>query len=225
MIHHEFEKFLGHEFPDGAAEWQEEFSRRGFLKLMGASVALAGLTACTKQPVEKIVPYVKQPEELVPGQPLFFATAMTLGGFATGLLVESHEGHPTKIEGNPHHPASLGATNVFHQASLLDLYDPDRSQALLNGSEISSWETFLSTLNDALQVQRQKKGAGLRILTETVTSPTLHAQIQSLLQKLPKAKWHQFEPVNRDNIHEGAKLAFGEIVETQYHFDKAEVVL
>src|SRR5438093_11644349 len=136
----EFEKFLGPEFPDGAAEWQEEFSRRGFLKLMGASVALAGLTACTKQPVEKIVPYVKQPEELVPGQPLFFATAMALGGFATGLLVESHEGHPTKIEGNPHHPASLGATNVFHQASLLDLYDPDRSQALLNGSEISSWE-------------------------------------------------------------------------------------
>ena len=99
-------------------------------KFMGVSFALAGLTACTRQPAEKIVPYVRQPEELVPGKPLFFATAMTLGGFATGLLVESHLGRPTKAEGNPLHPASLGATDPFCQASLYGLYDPDRSQTV-----------------------------------------------------------------------------------------------
>src|ERR1043165_1897903 len=153
----EFTEFLHREFPDHASEWLNGLSRRHFLKLMGASLALAGLTSCTRQPTEKIVPYVRQPEEIVPGKPLFFATAMTLSGYATGLLVESHEGHPTKIEGNPDHPMSLGATNVFHQASLLDLYDPDRSQAVLNGGAISSWTAFLSALNDAMQIQRRNK--------------------------------------------------------------------
>ena len=192
---------------------------------MGASLALASLPACTRQPIEKIVPYVKQPEELVPGKPLYFATAMTLGGFATGLLAESHEGHPTKIEGNPDHPASLGATNIFHQASILDLYDPDRSQAVLKNGQPDSWENFLSALNDVLQSQQSKNGGGLRILTETISSPTLNFQIQELLKKFPDAKWHQFEPVNRDNVLEGAKLAFGEIVETQFHFDQAKIIL
>src|SRR5437660_903206 len=136
----EFVEFLHREFPDGASEWLGGLDRRHFLKFMGASLALAGLTACTRQPVERIVPYVKQPEELTPGKPLYFATAMTLGGYASGLLVESHEGHPTKIEGNPQHPISRGACNVFQQASLLDLYDPDRSQAVLYQGAISSWE-------------------------------------------------------------------------------------
>jgi MoCo/4Fe-4S cofactor protein with predicted Tat translocation signal len=221
----EFEESLHREFPPHASEWLGNFNRRDFLKIMGASVALAGLTSCTRQPSEKIVPYVKQPEEIIPGKPLFFATAMTLGGFATGLLAESHEGHPTKIEGNPDHPMSLGATNIFHQAALLDLYDPDRAQAVLNNGEISSWESFLSALHEMLEIQQTKRGAGLRILTETVTSPTLHAQIQAALKKFPDARWHQFEPANRDNPREGARLAFGEIAEPQYHFDKARVVL
>ena len=192
---------------------------------MGASLALASLPACTRQPVEKIVPYVRPPEELVPGEPLFFATAMTLGGFAAGLLAESHEGHPTKIEGNPDHPASLGATNIFHQASILDLYDPDRSQAVQQNGQPDSWEHFVSALNDALQSQQSKSGRGLRILTGAISSPTLHFQIQSLLRKFPKARWHQFEPVNRDNVFEGAKLAFGEMIETHFYFDKAKIVL
>ena len=221
----EFTDLLHREFPDRASEWLEDLGRRQFLKLMGASLALAGLTSCTRQPAQKIVPYVKQPEILVPGKPLYFATAMTLGGYASGLLVESHEGHPTKIEGNPEHPMSLGASNVFQQASLLDLYDPDRSQAVLNGGQISTWAAFLSMLHDTLQRQQSTRGAGLRILTETVTSPTLHAQINAVLEKFPKAQWLQFEPINRDNAHEGARLAFGEIVEAQYHFDKARVVL
>jgi molybdopterin-containing oxidoreductase family iron-sulfur binding subunit len=221
----EFVEFLAREFPRQASEWLNALSRRRFLKLMGTSLALAGLTVCTRQPPERIVPYIQQPEEIVPGKPLFFATAMTLGGFASGLLVESHEGHPTNIEGNPEHPMSLGASNVFHQASLLDLYDPDRSQAVVNNGNISSWAAFLSALHDALEGVPGKNGAGLRILTETVTSPTLHAQLNAILEKLPEARWHQFEPVNRDNVRRGSRLAFGEVFEAQYHFDKARVVL
>ncbi len=221
----EFEKWLHREFPPLASEWTDEISRRRFLKLMGASFALAGLSACTKQPIEKIVPYVKQPEQIIPGKPLFFASAHTLGGYARGIIVESHEGRPTKIEGNPAHPASLGATDVFMQASVLDLYDPDRSQTVLNGGAISTWDNFLAMLNGESQKQSQSGGAGLRILTGAVTSPTLGDQIQALLAKFPNAKWHQWEPVNRDNVLESAKLAFGQSVETIYHFDKADVVV
>src|SRR5262245_54071274 len=126
----EFTRLLQQEFPRHASEWKASADRREFLKLMGASLALAGLSACTRQPNEAIVPYVRQPEDVVPGRPLFFATATTLAGAASGVLVESHEGRPTKIEGNPDHPASLGATDVFSQASVLSLYDPDRSQTL-----------------------------------------------------------------------------------------------
>ena len=212
------------EFRPEAADFSN-FDRRHFLKLMGASIALAGIPACTRQPVEKIVPYVKQPEQLVPGKPLYFATAMTMGGFATGLLVESHEGHPTKIEGNPEHPASLGATNVFQQAALLDLYDPGRSKSVLDHGHASSWSSFVGDLRNNLQKQQANAGSRLRILTETITSPTLISQIESLLKNFPRARWHHYEPVNRDNVRAGAKLAYGEIVETHYHFEKAKVIL
>ena len=221
----EFLEFLHREFPSGAAEWTDAFSRRDFLKLMGASLALAGLGACTRQPIEKIVPYVRQPEEIVPGKPLFFATAMQLGGYASGILVESHEGRPTKIEGNPDHPASLGATSIFGQAAVLDLYDQDRSQEVIHEGEPSTWEAFLSQMSDALLQQAPSQGAGLRLLTGTVTSPTLAAQIRALLQKFPRARWHQHEPIAGDSVREGALLAFGEDVETQYHFDKADVIV
>src|SRR5262249_44367338 len=161
-------------------------------------------------PAEKIVPYVRQPEEIVPGQPLFFATAMTLSGVATGLLVESHEGRPTKVEGNPDHPASRGATDVFAQASVLGLYDPERAQALMHLGWIRSWDEALATIREALAKQRNKRGAGLRVLTETVTSPTLGRQLQELLREWPAAKWHQYEPLARDNALAGARQAFGE---------------
>ncbi len=221
----EFQDFLHREFPAHASEWTDDVSRRNFLKLMGASLALAGLTSCTRQPINEIVPYVRQPEELIPGKPMFFATAMEHDGFATGLLVESHEGHPTKIEGNPDHPASLGATSIFDQASILGLYDPDRSQSVLNAGNISTWGAFLSAINSALQAQQSKHGSGVRILTETVTSPTLSAQIQAVLKKFPSAQWHQYQPILRDNAREGARMAFGEIVESHHHFEKARVVL
>src|SRR5690348_5856580 len=162
-----FQEALHREFPPGASEFGN-FNRRNFLKIMGATVALASLPACTKQPLEKLVPYVKQPEDLVPGKPMYFATAMALAGFATGLIVESHEGHPTKIEGNPGHPGSLGATGIFQQAALLDLYDPDRSQAVLRNGVPDTWENFVADIHGNLERQRVKHGAGLRILTETV---------------------------------------------------------
>ena len=146
----EFGEMLGREFPRHASEWDGDddgVSRRRFLELSAASLALAGLTACVKQPREGLVPYVKQPEELVPGKPLFYATAMPLGGVATGLLVESHEGRPTKIEGNPLHPGSLGASDVFAQAAILGLYDPDRAQTLTRVGDIRPWPAFLGAIH------------------------------------------------------------------------------
>jgi molybdopterin-containing oxidoreductase family iron-sulfur binding subunit len=194
---------------------------------MGASLALAGLTGCGRAAPQdkKIVPYVNQPEQIVPGRPLFFATAFPMGGIGTGVLVESHEGRPTKIEGNPNHPASLGATDAFAQASILTLYDPDRSQVVRNAGRISTWSAFLTAVNDDLEAERVVGGGGLRILTETITSPALANQLRQLLARFPSAKWHQYEPVNRDNAHAGDRLAFGTDVNTIYRFENAEVIL
>jgi Fe-S-cluster-containing dehydrogenase component/anaerobic selenocysteine-containing dehydrogenase len=192
---------------------------------MGASAAFAGLTGCTKLPSEKIVPYVNPPEEIIPGKPLFYATTMPLGGLGTGLLVESHMGRPTKVEGNPDHPASLGATDVFAQASILTLYDPDRSKVVIHNGRIGSWSDYLAAVDEARQRHTLRKGAGLRILTETVSSPTLASQLRALLAQFPAAKWHQYEPCGRDAAREGARLAFGEYVNTVYRFDRADVVL
>ncbi len=138
----EFREMMHREFPKGASEWLDAVSRRGFLQLMGASLAMAGMTGCTKMPVEEIVPYVRQPEQLIPGRPQFYATAFTLSGYANPLLVESHLGRPTKIEGNPLHPASLGGTDVFAQASILGLYDPDRAQSVTHLGDVESWAAF-----------------------------------------------------------------------------------
>jgi molybdopterin-containing oxidoreductase family iron-sulfur binding subunit len=223
----EFEEMLHREFPRQASEWPAEdvTGRRNFLKLMGASLALAGLTACTRQPTEHITPYVKQPEELVPGRPLFYATAMTLDGVATGLLVESHEGRPTKVEGNPEHPASLGACDIFSQAAVLGLYDPDRSQALTYDGEIRSWASFEAALQAVLRDQRAKQGAGIRILTGTVTSPSLGDQMQGILKELPGAKWHQWDPAGPHAARAGARMAFGQPVNAYNNFENADVIL
>jgi MoCo/4Fe-4S cofactor protein with predicted Tat translocation signal len=221
----EFKEMLQREFPNGASEWDDGVSRRSFLKMAAASLALAGLSACTKQPVREILPYVKQPEELVPGEPLFYATSMPLGGYATGVLAKSREGHPIKVDGNPEHPASRGASSIWMQASILDLYDPDRSQAFTHDGEISTWSDFIADLNEITREQQTQHGAGLRFLTETITSPTLAAQLDALLKKFPQAKLHQFDAISRDNVREGARVAFGELVETQHRFDKAAVIL
>jgi molybdopterin-containing oxidoreductase family iron-sulfur binding subunit len=221
----EFKEYLHREFPQNASEWLDPVGRRGFLKLMGASLALAGVTACTRQPDEAIVPYVRQPEELVPGKPLFFATAMPFAGSGVGLLVESHEGRPTKIEGNPDHPSSLGATDLFAQAAILGLYDPDRSQTITHLGEIRSFDSFGAAMRPLLEAQLAGKGAGIRILTETVASPTLGMQLQDFLTRFPQAKWVQWEPFGRHNAREGSRLAFGEYADAQYAVEKADVIL
>ena len=221
----EFQEMLHREFPPGASEWWDGLSRRSFLKMAAATMALSGLTACTKQPTREIYPYVKQPEELVLGEPLYYATSMLLGGFATGVLAKSREGHPIKVDGNPEHSASLGGSSVWIQTSILNLYDPDRSQTVTRQGEISDWPLFLSDLNELLKEQPQNQGAGLRFLTETITSPTLAAQLDELVKKFQAAKWYQYDPITRDNVREGARLAFGQFVETHYRFDKAAVIL
>ncbi|HKH97560.1 MAG TPA: TAT-variant-translocated molybdopterin oxidoreductase [Candidatus Sulfotelmatobacter sp.] len=220
-----FQEALHREFPKGASEWVDTVSRRGFLKVMGASLGLAGMTGCVRLPLEPIVPYVRQPENVVPGRPMYYATAMTLGGYASPLLVESHLGRPTKVEGNDQHPASLGGTDIFAQASILGLYDPDRSQTVTSMGDVRSWKAFLGAIRGPLSAQKALKGAGIRILTPTISSPTLADQLRNFLQIYPEAKWHVYEPVNRDNVLEGAKLAFGQPVDTHYDLSKADVIV
>jgi MoCo/4Fe-4S cofactor protein with predicted Tat translocation signal len=220
-----FQEALQREFPQAAVVWEEPISRRDLLKLTGATLALAGLIACRRHPLEKIVPYNKAPEDIVPGEPLFFATALTLDGAARGALVESHTGRPTKIEGNPHHPESLGATDIFMQASVLSLYDPDRSQVVLKDGQLSLWEAFAASLQAALKGEEPSRGRGLRILTETVISPTLAAQIRAVLQAFPEARWHQYEPLGRNQARAGARLAFGRPLNAVYRMDRADRIL
>jgi len=236
-----FQEFVAREYPQQAEEWHDPIERRTFIKLMGASLALAGLSGCVFQPAEKIVPYIKQPEEEVPGKALFFATAAPLFGAATPVLVRSNEGRPTKIEGNPDHPNNRpgdfpvddpgrdprgsSATDIFTQASVLSLYDPDRSQTLTFREDIRTWTSFVGAIRTALDEQRPKQGGGIRFLTQPITSPTVGSQMKELLQAWPQAKWHQYEPANRDNVRAGAVMALGQPVNTTYRFDLADRIL
>jgi len=205
----DFRDYLHREFPEQASEWNDPKGRRNFLKLMSASLALAGVGACTRQPPENIVPYVRQPEDLVPGKPLFFASAIPLGGIARPVLVESHMGRPTKIEGNPEHPASLGATDSLTQAAVLGLYDPDRSQTVTYRGEVRPWSACQSAIQSALTAQKATRGAGLRILTEPITSPSLAELLATVLQDYPQATWHQYDPVATDGGRLGLRQATG----------------
>jgi molybdopterin-containing oxidoreductase family iron-sulfur binding subunit len=215
----EFRTYVDREFPSQASEFTDPAGRRQFLKLMGASLALAGVSACTRQPQERIVPYVRQPEEIVPGRPLFFATAMPLGGFGQPLLAENHMGRPTKLEGNPEHPASLGATDVHSQAAVLTLYDPDRSRNIIGRGEVRTWTTFATTLQAAINAQHGTQGQSLRLLTEPVTSPTMLDQIEQLRALFPNMKWHQWDPVF------GAPQGGAPAEAAVYQFAKADVVV
>ncbi|HMC29791.1 MAG TPA: TAT-variant-translocated molybdopterin oxidoreductase, partial [Candidatus Angelobacter sp.] len=220
-----FGELLEREFPRQASEWVDPVSRRSFLKLAGASMALAGLAGCTKQPLEEILPYVRQPEQLIPGKPIFFATAMPFHGHALPLLVETHEFRPTKVEGNPQHAASMGATDLFAQASILDLYDPDRSTVLTHMGEGRPWGEFVLALNAEAAAQKATQGAGLRFLTGAISSPALAWQMKAVQRLYPQAKWHRWEPVNRDSARAGSKLAFGGYYDALYKFDAADVVV
>jgi MoCo/4Fe-4S cofactor protein with predicted Tat translocation signal len=218
-----FREYLHREFPEQASEWNDPKGRRQFLKLMSASLALAGIGACTKQPTESIVPYVRQPEDLVAGRPLFFATAIPFSGIAQPVLVESHMGRPTKIEGNPEHPASLGATDSMTQGAILGLYDPDRAQTITFRGQLASWLEFRTAMATARTQQKAAQGAGLRILSGPITSPSLAELIATVLEAFPQAKWHQYDPVTRDGAR--AAALSGVAGDVLYHFDKADVIL
>jgi molybdopterin-containing oxidoreductase family iron-sulfur binding subunit len=222
----EFQEFLYREFPRQASAWTEGMSRRAFLTLSGAALALAGLSGCQPHlPDEPIVPYVKQPDGLTPGVPLYFATAIVHDGYAHPVVVTSREGRPIKIEGNPDHPASLGKTDAITQAALLSLYDPDRSQEVLHNGLPDNYDDCLAAIVEQMAAETGRQGAGMRLITGRITSPTLIAQMRHLLSRFPQARWCQYEPVDRSNERAGAMQAFGVDVSPIYHFDRAEAAL
>lgn len=226
-----FRQLMRDEFPEHAAEWIDPLTRRRFVQLMGASLALAG-AGCYNHPSfkpapqRKIIPYIEQPDQINPGVPLFFATAFPHAGYSIGVLVRSNEGRPTKIEGNPSHPSSLGGSDVFAQASILEMYDPDRSQLVRRNSVEIGYETVMSELRSHFfdENDQPRTNLRLRILTETVTSPTLADQIESLLKQYPQSRWAKYEVVG-SNRRDGIRLAFGEDREVIYDYTKADVVL
>ncbi|HEX8989728.1 MAG TPA: 4Fe-4S dicluster domain-containing protein [Rhodocyclaceae bacterium] len=197
--------------------------RRRFLQWMGASLALAG--AACGPPREEIHPYVKSPRDLVPGQPAFYASTLLRQGYGLGVLVECNMGRPTKIEGNPAHPASLGGSDPFMQAAVLDVWDPDRSNTPWRDGQIATWEAARSFLAERAAALAARGGAGLRVLTGSMTSPTLIAQWRSLQRRFPAARRHCYEPLHDDGGREAARLAFGRPLDLVARLDRAEVVL
>ena len=184
-----------------------ELHRRAALKLLAGGLTF-GLASCGK-PVEEIVPYVDMPEPLVPGEPMRFATTLPLGGYGRGVLVSAIDGRPIKVEGNPRHPASHGATDVFAQSAVLSLYDPDRSKAIRAPDRgIASWDAFVGPLRAQMQKEDARGGSGLCILTGRTTSPTLLRQLSDLLKRYPQARWYRYEPINDDDSRQGSMLAF-----------------
>ncbi|MEZ5360734.1 MAG: TAT-variant-translocated molybdopterin oxidoreductase [Candidatus Zixiibacteriota bacterium] len=222
----EFKKYVEAEFPDLLPEMNSALSRRKFLSIMGASLALAGLAGC-RRPVEKIVPYVVQPEEVIPGIAEHFATSMPWGLSSHGLVVESHEGRPTKIEGNKLHSSSLGGSNVFLQAEILNLYDPDRSQYIMNKGAQSDWDKFVEFWREKLAVYDANRGEGLAVITEPFASPTMARLKNEFTKRFPRATFVAYEPVSDENIIAGIRQAVGgdRNYFPVYHYDKADVVL
>ncbi len=220
----EFLEALHREFPTHSGYWDAAFSRRDFLRLMGASLALGGLAACGK-PAGRILPYAEDPEGMTQGAPLYFSTTLPRAGFARGAVVKSAMGRPVKVEGNPRHPASLGGTDVFMQADILGLYDPDRSQTVLEQGRISTWGAYRAALSRALEAEAAARGAGLRLLTGSVTSPFLGQAIAEVLRRYPQARWHRFEPVSRETVYAGHALAFGRRLDRRFDLSQADVVV
>ncbi|MEM9663886.1 MAG: TAT-variant-translocated molybdopterin oxidoreductase [Bacteroidota bacterium] len=217
----EFERLNQHEFMPGALDPPTSTSRRQFMQLMGASMALAGLTAC-RRPVEKILPYSRKPEEVIPGVPLHYATSMPFRGDLKGILVTSHEGRPTKAEGNPEHPSTQGTAGLWAQASVLNLYDPDRSQVVLREGEESSWTDFVNWVAQFRIGAERKRVA---VLSEVTTSPTVRALRAQLAETFPQLTWATYRPDGPDNEADGLRQAFGQSVRTVYRFSEAEVIV
>lgn len=220
----EFTRWVEREFQENASEMLESGSRRNLLKLMAASFGLAGATAC-RRPVEPILPHAKGVETLIHGKPVHYATAVTTGGAATGLIVQCHDGRPTKVEGNPRHPYSLGATNAHAQATVLGLYDPDRAKQVHKGTSRTTWDEFYGWAMKAFSPEQAGDGSGIRVLAERSSSPSLEAVRGEFAKKFPGAQWVEYDSVSFDNARAGAEMAFGQALEAHYQFDKADVVV
>ncbi len=223
----EFRQFMHREFPAGASELLDSDDRRQFLKIMGASMALAGmgLAGCRRWPDEKIAPYANRPVNRDPGVPVHYATCMELAGVAMGLLATTFDGRPTKLEGNPDHPTSRGAADRFAQASVLDLYDPDRSRTVVRDGVESDWPAFERWARDHFQALQDKRGHGLAVLSESTGSPSVLAMKQRFMTAFPNARWHEYEPINNDNVVEGSVLAFGVPYRTHLDLEQAKAVV
>ncbi len=219
-----FDDLVKHEFPRQAS-LLGDLSRRDFLKVLGASLALAGVTACVPQSPVKILPYVKPPEQLVPGKTIYYASTMIQDGYGKGVLIETTMGRPIKVEGNPSHPDSLGATDAFMQASILELYDPDRQKQVTNQGAESTWADFTTAIGGVMG--GLGRGEGLRLLTGPISSPALVDQINALLEKYPQAKWISYSPLGRTNTLAGGTLAYGDRQPSDRVLDlsKADVIL
>jgi molybdopterin-containing oxidoreductase family iron-sulfur binding subunit len=216
--------FLEREFPEGASELPEGVTRREMITLLGASLSLAGLAGC-RRPVEEIVPYVTAPEEIVPGIPRYYATTMPFQRSAYGLIVESHEGRPTKIEGNPSHPSTLGASSSRVQASVLGLYDPDRSQSVAMKGATKSWKDFVTAWGALAEAHAADGGAGLAVISESFSSPTLARLVSELRTRYPKLQWATYDAVSDENRLAGLKQATGRDLDLMLRFDRASVIL
>ncbi len=202
-----------------------QFDRRRFLQLMAASMALGGLAACGPEPnARQLLPYVVQPPGIIPGRQRQYATALTEDGYASGVLITHQMGRPFKVEGNPDHPASLGAASAIMQASILTLYDPRRSQSIIGQGQIDTWEKFITVMFERRQQLSARGGEGLRVLTGTVTSPSLIAQIESLQQLFPGMQWHGWEPLHRDDERAASRQAFGRELDRVFKVDAADII-
>lgn len=228
----EFRAFVENEFPNHANEMLSP-SRRQFLKIMGASFALGGLTGCRRWPEEKVAPFAYRPAGRTPGQHEQYATAFECGGAAVGLLVSSLDGRPIKIEGNPLHPASLGAASAQAQASILELYDPDRNRLPLQRLDpartpdylVRNWEAFLQFAQARFARPRENAGVGLAVLSESSSSPSLVSMREVWQEAFPQSRWYEYEPVSWDNQREGARIAFGQPLRMQLDLRQTNVVV
>ncbi|HXR86895.1 MAG TPA: TAT-variant-translocated molybdopterin oxidoreductase, partial [Stellaceae bacterium] len=221
-----FLALLHQEFPTFARIAETAVDRRRVLQLMAASLALGGLTGCQKEVDQReLAPYVEQPAGIVPGRARYYATATSLDGFGYGVMLRHEMGRPLKVEGNPDHPASRGSTSAIGQASILGLYDPHRAQSITAQGQLASAKTLATMLNERREALLAKRGAGLRLLTGAVTSPTLAEQIAALQKSFPAMVWHRWEPLHRDAAQVGAELAFGRAVDMVYDFARADVIL
>ncbi len=221
----EFRAALEREFPDGASELPEGITRREMMMLVGASLSLAGLAGCIRRPVEEIVPYVTAPEEIVPGIPRYYATTMPFRRSAYGLIVESHEGRPTKVEGNPSHPSTLGGSSSLVQASVLGLYDPDRSQSITLRGTPKSWKDFVTTWGQLSEAHAADGGAGLAVLSESFSSPTLARLSSELRARFPRSQWATYDAVSDENRLAGLRRATGRDLDLMLRLDRASVIL